>query len=442
MNYQALTIFGAAKCTLECEYCYIRKTDDIKKIDLQVMKWLENPVLPKSFNSDEVRTLSIWGGEPTLHLDIICKNLKKYQKLFPKLRGFSTSSNMTYSKHFDVFAKMLSDNNYSLELQISDDSGLFNKKNRGVESKVIQKNTLRFIESLVKYNCNFSYHFKSTTSIENFELLVEHDDILMKYFDYFEDFAGKIKDIIGSKKFNKMVTSATVVCPGAYTKDQGLLFFRYLDKTLRFIKNDKFKHYKNTEVVLNYPERWVRNLPRFIDFVNMQRTFTCSAGDSNILVDTLGNIHACHRTLFFAYEDHLNSLRRLDQVPNDDVEYLKTGLIDVFKKYQEYDYEKLRLHMRSMHDNYKQKISTTIAMIIELSLSGQILEKYSDRQFAEVFALFLHSCSGCPIENFFVTSSWHLYPLSSIRLYGNGAFEIIHDVAYNILVKSKGKWND
>ena len=114
---------------------------------------------------------------------------------------YAIRSYYAYPKHYNEFAKMLSDNNYDLTIQISDDSGLFNEINRGIKSEVIQRNTLKFIETLQKNNCKFKYHFKATTSIDNFKLLGTNDKALNDYFVYFDDFAGKIKNIVGESNF-------------------------------------------------------------------------------------------------------------------------------------------------------------------------------------------------------------------------------------------------
>jgi len=434
-DYAALTIFGAAKCTLECNYCYIKKTDDIKEMDKEIVKWLHNPVLPDSIDGKAVTILTLWGGEPSLHLDVIANNIDKYKKILPNLKSFTISSNMSYPKHYDVFAKMIVGNDFTVDIQISDDSELFNEVNRGITSKVIQRNALKLIELLTKYNCDFTYHFKSTTNIDNFKLMYDSDDALNNFFTYFDDFAGKIKDIVGDDKFNPMATSATIVCPGAYTKSDGIIFNNYLTKLFEWLINEKLSHCKNSNINLNYPERWTRQVMRMYDFTNNQRTFTCSAGDSNIQIDSMGGLHPCHRPLFFVYDNHLDSLRSLDSTPNDDVEYLKGGLIDVYKKYYSMDHEKMKLHMRSYHDNYKHRMASTTAIIMEAALCGQIDKEYQNKKLAEIFAIFIQSCCGCPIENFFVTSSWHLTPISIIRLFGNGAFNLINNVTLNAIEK-------
>jgi len=424
-EYKALSIFGGAKCTLECKYCYIKKTEEIKNMDKDLMKWLEDPQIPDIINTDEVTVLSLWGGEPTLHLDIIADNFDKYKTLFPNLTDVSISSNMTYPKHFDKFAKALSENKLGLSLQISDD-GLFNEENRGFKTETLMNNTIKIIKTIAKHKCNFTYHFKSTGSIDNFKTLT-NDDKAFEYFSHFNEFAGMIKEVVGDN-FVPMGIGESIICPGAYTSNDGKIFSDYLNNTYKLISDGKFKDLKNIIPILVYTDRWLNSIDRMKDFTNRQREFTCSAGDSNVSIDTMNGMHLCHRPLYFVYDAHVKSIASLDNDDNDDVDYLKSGIVDVYKKYYKLDHKFMKLHLRSLHDNHTHRICNATATIMEAACSDQISPIYKDKRAAEVLALFLNACSYCPIENFFITSSWHITPLSVIRLFGNGAFELINEL--------------
>lgn len=424
-NYRALSIFGGAKCTLECTYCYIKKTKAINEMDKGLEKWLKDPKFPDLINRKKITSIALWGGEPTLHLDIISDNFGKYKKLFPNLSDIHISTNMTFPKHFEKFSKTLSSNNLEFHLQISDD-GLFNEDNRGVKDNVIMKNALRFIKSLKDNDCKFDYHFKSTGTIDNFKTLT-NDDKLYEYFSHYNNFAGKIKEIIGDS-FIPMVSGESIICPGAYTSNDGKILSNYLNNAAKLISSGKFNDLTNIRPDLLYTGRWASSLDRMRDFNNRQREFTCSAGDSNVAIDTLNGIHLCHRPLYFVYDNHVDSIKTLDNCTNDDVDYLKSGIVDVYKKYYNLSDEFKRLHMRTLHDNYKHRISNATATIMEAACSNQVSPIYKDKRAAEIFAIYLNTCSYCSIENFFITSSWHITPLSIIRLFGNGAFELINEI--------------
>jgi len=435
MNYGAITIFGSAKCTLECTYCYIKKTKELKEIDKEVIKQLADPKLPEGVSPNNVRTISIWGGEPTLHLDILCENIDKYKKLYPNLDNFSVSSNMTYTKHFEVFAKMLAENKFKLSLQISDDGGDNNITNRGLNPNILQRNSLKIIQTLVDNKVDFIYSFKPTLSSEEFEELTENDTKFYNFFKYFDEFGGKINKIIGNDSpFNKQPVAGTVICPGTYTKKDGVILSNYLHKVVDWLRSDKL-HFDNIFVSTSYGEAWKQVVDRFNTFTQTPFTFTCSAGDSNIQLDTYGGIHPCHRTLYFVYDDHLDTIRDMDFYENDDVDYLSSGMIELYQKYYKMDNKKKMLHMRSYHDHYQLRFASTTASIMELADCGQIDKIYLDRKKAELFSIFLNTTRSCSVENFFVTGSWHLMPLTVIRVFGNGAFELINEFAFPNLRK-------
>jgi len=428
-NYKALSIFGGARCTLECKYCYIKKTKAINEMDKDLIEWLKDPKFPELIDTNQITTLALWGGEPTLHLDIIADNFGKYKEIFPNLSDITISTNMTYPKHFEKFAKMLSTYKIKFDLQISDD-GLFNEENRGLKSSVIINNALRFITVLKDNNCQFDCHFKSTGSIDNFKVLTNNDKVF-EYFKHYNDFAEKIKKVMGTS-FSPMIAGESIICPGAYTSNDGKIFRDYLYNTYNLISSGIFRELENIRPDLLYPMRWVSAIDRMKDFSRKQREFTCSAGDSNVAIDTMNGIHLCHRPLYFVYDDHVNSIASLDNNTNDDVDYLKSGIVDVYRKYYNLSDEFKRLHMRSLHDNYVHRICNATATILEAAHSKQVSPIYKDKKAAEILAIYLNSCSYCSIENFFITSSWHITPLSIIRLFGNGAFELINEIVNNM----------
>lgn len=70
------------------------------------------------------------------------------------------------------------------------------------------------------------------------------------------------------------------------------------------------------------------------------------------------------------------------------------------------------------------------AMVMELALAGQADHRYLDSdELRTLFALFVNTGLGCPIENILNTGSIHFTLLSMLRMFGNGAFqELLHDI--------------
>lgn len=70
------------------------------------------------------------------------------------------------------------------------------------------------------------------------------------------------------------------------------------------------------------------------------------------------------------------------------------------------------------------------AMVTELALAGQADHRYLDSdELRTLFALFINTGLGCPLENILNTGSIHLTLLSMLRMFGNGAFqELLNDI--------------
>ena len=163
--------------------------------------------------------------------------------------------------------------------------------------------------------------------------------------------------------------------------------------------------------------------------------FTCSGGDSNIGFDG-EHIHICHRSFYLDRDEYVESVLEMPEYQNWDVSHFKRGSIKNIQKYyivepeDEMNLARFQYVMRGYHDFWKMKLASTYAMIKELALAGQASKIYLENdKMAEMLALFINTALSCPMENLLNTGSIHIPPISLIRLFGNGAFEIIIDEA-------------
>lgn len=93
-NIRMVSLLGASDCNLGCSFCYLGKNPFFQKFDKKIKKaWETGEYLEttkkvlQSLNADpnEVRELQLWGGEPTLHLELIAKQGKNIGLLFPNI---------------------------------------------------------------------------------------------------------------------------------------------------------------------------------------------------------------------------------------------------------------------------------------------------------------------------------------------------------------------
>ena len=65
----ASEIFAAGWCNLNCKYCYIPKTDFLKKIHKSILERIEDGTLLEELKNtygENLTSISHWGTEPTL----------------------------------------------------------------------------------------------------------------------------------------------------------------------------------------------------------------------------------------------------------------------------------------------------------------------------------------------------------------------------------------
>jgi sulfatase maturation enzyme AslB (radical SAM superfamily) len=78
-----IAVLGASACDLGCSYCYLGKNCAFSNQDPYILEaWINGSYLKnvqevlKVFDSDpnEVFSLQLWGGEPTLHMKELQEN--------------------------------------------------------------------------------------------------------------------------------------------------------------------------------------------------------------------------------------------------------------------------------------------------------------------------------------------------------------------------------
>lgn len=103
-----LNLITSSFCDLKCSYCFLHKNKAFRKKDSYIVEMWENGEyvnnLKKFFNkvnSDplKVRDLSLWGGEPLIHLKMLSKNFKELMRFIPDLNSMAIPTNWC---HIDI----------------------------------------------------------------------------------------------------------------------------------------------------------------------------------------------------------------------------------------------------------------------------------------------------------------------------------------------------
>ena len=109
------TLFTTALCNLNCAYCYICKDKDgnLKQIDDDIAREFANDsyinqILAYGDNIQEkLDSLTLWGGEPFLHMERFTFRIDKWFEAFPNINKIDTSTNFTIPNQYKIIENLL-----------------------------------------------------------------------------------------------------------------------------------------------------------------------------------------------------------------------------------------------------------------------------------------------------------------------------------------------
>lgn len=413
-------------CPFNCSYCYIPKTEMMKKIHEKIREWIKSGKFIDTLESqygDRLKFLGFWGTEPTLTLLEI--PMEAVFEKFPNLEDISFSTAMMTDPSIIVeFIKSLIGHKVKVKIQVSLDGPAWVTDTNRMPgaSQQIPENLMKVLEMLSDVDIQdmkVEFSWKPTHSIENIRGFLEQPARIKGYHEYFKDINSRLKEV--SKNPN-IVTPAhftpTLVVPGKYTSEDGRMFSEYV----------KMIHEMGFETT--YTARLWRLFEHSDDLVK-RRQFSCSAADSNLGITK--NVHMCHRTFYYDYPEYikniLNDESSIGNVENWDVTVFEQSSVDFINRNFIVDpnnkWELARFHytMRGYHDFWRHQLAYCYSMTKELARAGQANKAFlEDDWLLNLFAVFLNVAMSCPMENLLNTGSIHLQPVSLIRMFGNGAF--------------------
>lgn len=433
----AAELFSAGWCNLECNYCYIPKTEMLKGIHKNIIDKIQDGTylsLIKDMIGPDLDSLSHWGTEPTLTTKYFRDFYKDVKNNFPKLKKINLSSNfMTSPKNlFEFVTEVLPpDHKLEVSLQVSCDGPPYiTDKNRlgGSTSKILD-NCLELTRMLNEANFihNVVMHVKPTFSVEDIWLCSNYDK-MEEYYVFFDNFFGEWFKSNSNKKVDiQNGVDPTIVLPGSYTSEDGKKFNKLYENQLRLQKE---KEFKNLVPDSNYYVRLKNKIIFYKEYFTKQKMFVCSAGDSCVgLGDIPGTIHPCHATFYLDHPEYFKEALEYG-LDFESHRALKSGktlqLRDGYVVNGDDDLKFIKsiYPTRGYNDFTKLKISSSLAMVLECANAGQISKIYQDVELAK-FLSFIIQTTECPINSILITGSVSIPNISLIRLYGNGFFEAV-----------------
>lgn len=414
----AIQQLTSANCPLHCNYCYIPKTPYMKEYNERIEQQMkDSPVLLPDSIRPNIKYLSLWGTEPLVTIDVFTDNFKSYINSYPNLKNISFSTSLVLGIDKLVrFIKESSKHNLNLDIQISIDGPEFItdiNRFKGA-SELIPNNLIKCIEQLQdkKYRCKFRW--KATLTMDNLREMVSSKDKFDEYFKYFKSISDRFDDVNTNPNLSlNRSYFPTLMVPGTYTKEDGMIFAEF-QKML--VDNNEYS---------TYDYRLKRLFDFEKDLTNKRTMFTCSGGDTQYGLDDEGNLHPCHRTFYLNDVKYLSFLNNEFDIDNWDVANETQGTLDVVNRFiTKDDFDRVELVLRGYHDYWSHSIHTTIVLLKELAIAGQVSKEYLTNDIlCYILAIYVHTAFSCPVENILNNGTPYITTISELRLLGNGAMK-------------------
>lgn len=437
-----VVLYPYALCNLNCTYCFIDKNPALSIIDQMIQDSFEDDNYYIDFITDFVNPnnltfMQFWGGEPTLGFKRLPKFLNKAINTFPNLKMFTFSSNTaTTSYTEDVFMfldslKPFTDREFMLDIQVSyDGPGILTDmcRGEGVSDKV-WKNLEKLSERLNKerdslQHIKFRFHNKETFSQKSLRMLGESDETILNYWRDLAEMKSMVQRFnLPNVEFRPSLL--TLAGPTKYTSEDGLYFADFCKRSRRLMEENKD--------LCDYT-------CAFVPYFRLHQKYTGCWGDwdkrgygyCNLCSGQIGFlpndiISVCHSSFVDLVSDYKKIVNNKPDDPHTIngkfFEYTDNMLI-----YPRTDYKKLNSKMGMIQSNPKCIINSIAIIIKTLADAGLVEQKYTHEGIAfKAAAAFVSLLPVCYRNNFNVSGSLGIVNVGELKLFLNGALEVMLD---------------
>jgi len=414
MEILNINFLGSSICNLQCSYCYVPKVKELKSIHDNVNIGIKNGSIVKHLNEkyvlDKVTSIGFWGAEPTLNLDNSFIFLSDMMKTSPIREvfiptNFTTNPDLLVS-FIEKIGRIVKEK-FKIRIQISlDGPDFITDVNRGekVTGRILE-NVENFIKKLNVSkdidNVEINIFVKSTWSAKNLTYLSEHLDKINDVKVFFEEINTQFNDMNKRKNvFVNLKASGNMETPGNYNTDDGKNFAIVLDRMGQIGSNIAiFGTFMSAlKKVLES-----RNLFSRPDY------FTCSSVRNSISIGDNWKSHLCHRTFHIKYDDSAKHQKEFTDKFIDNI----------------VDERSVNYLISTYHYFSALRLNLTANTAMELAYNGQIYNKYRNIDYAFLLSMLVDVAICCPLENLLENFSVNSNPASSVRLFGNGALDVL-----------------
>ena len=441
-NMYGIDIIFTGACNMKCTYCYIHKhPDNMREYNAKIRTALTDgsyvQKIRESFEGrkEQLQRIGLWGAEPTINADCFAPFALPLLQEFPSLNHFLVSTNAllglpAVKQFIDTLCDFAIENKRYIwfELQFSlDGPAYINDSSRHPGAT---DNTVKVLKEVVQYYLD---HTKENPDVEEYfgldintkptvdahwqKYLVEHNDKLIEWFDFFDQLHTECVNMCGEcvpEKLNFCIANLpTVVDPGEHSIEDGKIFAQFV-KALRHLDVSRWNYYRHP---LNWQfyRSYAHQLGQYKGYIVQPGAYCCSAGRETWSLDYKGDVQVCHRAFDNAYMGLSQAAR--DIIPDISTEgYYGEKRIDQLVAL---DYTNLLFHGLDGTACRLRFISYELqALVITGQYSPEILDE--DRMKLLLQYIGGISCHQGQLEE---TGSIYVTTLSYINLLANGAVD-------------------
>ena len=452
INISHMTLFTTALCNLDCSYCYICKdtAGGLKQIDNDLKNDFKNctqikQVLDYDKNiANSLTGITLWGGEPFLHIDRFTDTIGEYFKTFQNLKSIDTSTNFTIPNQVKALEKLLNaiDENYHgtepflFDLQISID-GYEEMNDAGRGHGVTQKFLNNFYDLLnLKYNSKKIYltcHTKPTLAENTFKFL-ETDEGILKWFQFFDE--KMIRPFLSSNTAMTFTASLwNCAQPTEWSSEDGKRYAKISKSIARLTPQIKKLYPGWASRPTLVPEAQLIAdilLTKDIDQIAEEFRTPCRGGGCGAFVHNIvpiphNSFTMCHRGLFDAYVEYSNNFKSKENMNNLSKEFFQAQNSEDWI-YTKDDLKKMQKTMQGLDCNSNQiRYTDLVTSIKEYAAAGIIDEKYKSISAIESTLGYFLLNSYCLQDSYIFTGSWTTMSTLEVPLFYNGTMEVVEE---------------
>ena len=422
MQYKNIDFHFSSDCNMACEYCFIKK--DKKEMAIYNKKTREKILnrelkqnIIKNFTDDELKNITsigLWGAEPTINADLFEIFLDQMFEIFPNVQSlmFSTNSFLGYnyvSKFIfgiNKIAQKYNKENFNLNIQFSlDGPAWINEQSRKIGAT---QRTIDTIDQILEninsenYKYDIGISIKITLSIQHIKEMYYDSNLMKQYFDFFNTFKRE-KETKSNFVKTCFLFRPTLVIPGYYTKEDGIIFAKWIAKIIKYNK----KYQMDTIQTIDR----IKPLKEYQDELIMTESFGCGAGKGGIMVNADGDLFVCHQLARFAcYEDERKDNILINQY---------STLNGTSKTLMKYNSKAVHAYEANYYENFKS--------MAKLMAKAGLIEPIYKYDLQAIQLLFLISSAFfCFISYSEETKDPFFVSPSALSLFGNGAAELLY----------------